>query len=81
MSESRTPTSTTKIDLTPGQETSINNPNPANMEVRISTAAGSVIKFTVPARGSFSVKPNGDLTEINIDVDFKGYGPRPAQPD
>lgn len=76
MDDTGNQTTTTAFDLQAGVETNINNPNPANMEVTISTTAGSLVKFTVPAGGTFTVKSNGDLAHIRIETDYRGYGPR-----
>lgn len=70
------------LDLKRGVETNINNPNPMNWDVEIETAAGSVIAFTVPAGGTFRLKPIDDLKRVTITCgELVPFGPRPLDPE
>lgn len=59
-------------------ETKVENPNPATLEYTFLTGAGSFIRFTVPAGGSFTVKSAGDFVSATMEVlNISPLGPRP----
>lgn len=70
------------LDLKQGVENNIRNPNPMNWEVEIETTGGSLIAFTVPAGGSFTLKPVEGFGRVTINCgEVVGYGPRPVHDD
>ena len=70
------------LELKPGVVNNINNPNPSNWDVEIETARGSLITLTIPAGGTFGIKPMDDLARVTINVrDVVPFGPRAVDSD
>lgn len=70
------------FELKLGVVNRIQNPNPSNWKVEISTLSGSVISFDVPAGGTFSITPNEEFAHVRVYVlDVSPLGPRPVDND
>lgn len=70
------------IELQSGAVNNIKNSNPMNWDVEIETVGGSLIAFTVPAGGSFMLKPAEGFGRVTINCgEVVGYGPRPVEND
>ncbi|MPS35033.1 MAG: hypothetical protein E2593_07025 [Stenotrophomonas sp.] len=70
------------VQLRAGVVNTINNPNPMTWDVEIETAGGSIIAFTVPAGGKFSIKPNEPLRRVDIHCgELRPFGPRAVDTD
>lgn len=67
----------TPITLKPNVANQIHNSNPMTWDVEIETEAGSLIAFTVPASGQFTVTPVEQLRRVTINCgELHTYGPR-----
>lgn len=54
------------LGISPGELSQIENPNPFAWNVEIESAGGSLVRFVVPAGGSFSITPNGDFAHVRV---------------
>lgn len=54
------------LGISPGELNQIENPNPFAWNVEIESAGGSLVRFVVPAGGSFSITPNGDFAHVRV---------------
>lgn len=65
------------LEVKPGVMNRVENPSTGNWELRVETAGGSVISFTVPSGGAFGIKPAGDLASVRIEAgELAPRGPR-----
>lgn len=54
------------LGISPGELNQIENPNPFAWNVEIESSGGSLVRFTVPSGGSFSITPNGDFARVCV---------------